>query len=59
MSGFFAMSGYGFYIWGAYGIAVLAIGLEILLLRSQRKAALMEARATATEPAADPLAATE
>lgn len=26
MSGFFAMGGYGAFIWGAYGVAVLAIG---------------------------------
>jgi heme exporter protein CcmD len=59
MSTFFAMNGYGFYIWSAYGVAVLAIVVEILLLRSHRKAVLAQARSTATDPADDPLAATE
>ena len=53
------MNGYGFYIWSAYGIAALAIVVEILLLRSHRKAALAQARSTAFETAPDPLAATE
>jgi len=59
MSAFFAMNGYGFYIWSAYGIAVVAIVVEILLLRSHRKAVLAEARSAASESAPDPLAATE
>ena len=59
MSAFFAMNGYGFYIWSAYGIAVIAIVIEILLLRSHRKAVLAQARSTASEPAPESLAATE
>ena len=59
MSTFFAMNGYGFYIWSAYGIAALAVAVEILLLRSHRKAVLAQARSTATEPATDPVTATE
>ncbi len=59
MSAFFAMNGYGFYIWSAYGIAVLAIVVEMLLLRSHRKAVLAQARSTPSEAAPDPLAATE
>jgi len=59
MSAFFAMNGYGFYIWSAYGIAALAVAIEILLLRSSRKAALAQARSSAAEPAADPMTATE
>ena len=59
MSAFFAMNGYGFYIWSAYGIAVLAIVVEILLLRSRRKSVLAQARSTASESVPDPLAATE
>jgi len=59
MSAFLAMNGYGFYIWSAYGIAVLAIVVEILLIRSHRKAVLAQARSTASDAAPDPLAATE
>jgi heme exporter protein D len=59
MSTFFAMNGYGFYIWSAYGIAALAVVIEILLLRSHRKSMLAQARSTASEPASDPVTATE
>ena len=59
MSSFFAMNGYGFYIWSAYGVAVLAIVVEILLLRSHRKAVLAQARSTPAEAAPDSVAATE
>ena len=59
MSTFLAMNGYGFYIWSAYGVAALAIVVEVLLLRSQRKAGLAQARSTAPEPASDPVAAAE
>jgi len=59
MTAFFAMNGYGFYIWSAYGIAVLAIVVEILLLRAHRRAVLAQARSTATDAAPDPLAAAE
>ena len=56
MSTFFAMNGYGFYIWSAYGIAALAIVIELVLLRSQRKSVLAQARSTAPDPASDPVA---
>jgi len=59
MSAFFAMNGYGFYIWSAYGIAALAVIVEVLLLRSHRKAALAQARSTAIEPATGPVTAIE
>ena len=29
---FFAMGGYGLYIWGAYGMTVLVIALELISL---------------------------
>ena len=59
MSSFLAMNGYGFYIWSAYGIAVLAIVIEILLIRSHRRVVLAQARSAASEPASDPVAAIE
>jgi heme exporter protein CcmD len=59
MTTFLAMNGYGFYVWSAYGIAALAVVIEILLLRAHRKAVLAQARSTAPEPARNPLTATE
>jgi heme exporter protein D len=38
-SEFFSMGGYAFYVWGSYGIALVALGGEVLFLR-QRKQAL-------------------
>jgi len=39
MSEFFYMGGYGFYVWGSYGVtfALLAIELVLLHKRTQRK----------------------
>ena len=45
---FFAMGGYGYYVWMAYGVTALAIVAELLALRTRRRAAAMtrdEARA--------------
>ena len=39
VGGFFAMGGYGFYVWGAYGVTALAIAAELLALRARRRAA--------------------
>jgi heme exporter protein D len=33
VSEFLAMGGYGFYVWGAYGMAALCIIVEILTLK--------------------------
>ena len=39
MSEFFAMGGYGAYVWGAYAVTFLFLGAEVaLLLRRARKA---------------------
>jgi heme exporter protein D len=40
MSEFLAMGGYGFYVWGAYGVTALAVVVEIVALRARRRAAL-------------------
>jgi heme exporter protein D len=32
MTEFLAMGGYGFYVWGSYGVAALCIFLEIYFL---------------------------
>jgi heme exporter protein D len=39
MSEFFAMGGYGFYVWGAYGVAALAVAIELVALHARRRAA--------------------
>jgi len=33
---FFAMGGYGLYVWGSYGVTALAILVEVLALRARR-----------------------
>jgi heme exporter protein CcmD len=52
MSEFFAMNGYGFYVWSAYGVAALALVIEVRALRSRRRAVLEEARLVQPESAA-------
>ena len=39
MSEFFAMGGYGLYVWGAYGVTALVIVGELVALRARRRAA--------------------
>jgi heme exporter protein CcmD len=34
---FLSMSGYAFYVWGSYALALLAIGVEVLVLRQRKK----------------------
>lgn len=41
---FFAMNGYGFYVWGSYGVAFLVFLIEIMLVRNRRKKALRNLR---------------
>jgi heme exporter protein D len=38
---FWAMGGYGLYVWGSYGAVLVGIALEIVLLRRGRAAMLM------------------
>jgi heme exporter protein D len=37
---FWAMGGYGLYVWGSYGIFLIAILIEIILLRRGQKETL-------------------
>jgi heme exporter protein D len=37
---FWAMGGYGFYVWGSYGAVVAVIAIEIWLLKGRRNSAL-------------------
>jgi heme exporter protein D len=40
---FWAMGGYGLYVWGSYAMVAAVLGIEIVLLRSRRRAAALEA----------------
>ena len=41
---FFAMGGYGQYVWGSFGVAIVVLGAEWHLLRQRRKAALLQVK---------------
>lgn len=41
---FFAMGGYGLYVWGSFGVTLLAMIAEPLLLRHRRSAILRSLR---------------
>ena len=41
---FFKMGGYAFYVWGAYGVTLLAFIIEILLVSHKRKTTLQQVR---------------
>ncbi len=34
---FFAMGGYGLYVWGSYGMMAVAITLEVIFLAARRR----------------------
>lgn len=34
---FIAMGGYGFYVWGSFGVTALAMLIEVLALRARAK----------------------
>ncbi len=40
LSDFVAMGGYGFYVWGSYGVTFVFIAFEIIALRRRSKALL-------------------
>jgi len=44
MSDFFAMGGYAFYVWMAYGLTAVALAVEIAMLRARHRRTLLEAR---------------
>ena len=41
---FFAMGGYGFYVWGSFGVSALVVAGELWLLRRQRQQTLAALR---------------
>jgi heme exporter protein D len=42
---FFAMGGYGFYVWSAYGLTALVLVAEIAAVRTRLRNARLAARA--------------
>jgi heme exporter protein D len=44
-SDFFAMGGYGLYVWGSYAVAALVMLAEALLARRRHRSALQQAHA--------------
>jgi heme exporter protein D len=50
VSQFFAMGGYAWYVWMAYGAAALAIAVEIVAVRARRKRAFDELRMSVDAP---------
>jgi heme exporter protein D len=42
-SDFFAMGGYGLYVWGSYGVAAIVMMVEPLLAAHRHRRALREA----------------
>jgi len=44
VSDFFAMNGYGLYIWGSYGMALLIFVVEVAMVRHKRKITLQQLR---------------
>ena len=42
---FFAMGGYGFYVWGSFVVSAACIASEVLFLRARRSDALRAVRA--------------
>jgi heme exporter protein D len=39
---FWAMGGYGLYVWGSYAVVAIVIAIEIWLFKSRRRAAVSE-----------------
>ena len=52
MADFFAMGGYAWYVWMAYGVAALTLGIEICAVRVRRKRAFAELRMSVDAPPA-------
>jgi heme exporter protein D len=39
---FFAMGGYGLYVWGSYAVTIVLVGLELALVVQRHRAALQQ-----------------
>ena len=51
MMDWLAMGGYAGYVWGSYGVAALAIVVELAMLGARRRRALVQARLEAGDGA--------
>ena len=49
-SEFFAMGGYGLYVWGSYGVALVCMAVEPVLARQRHRAAREALAAEGVEP---------
>ncbi|MCU0804217.1 MAG: heme exporter protein CcmD [Burkholderiales bacterium] len=47
-SQFFAMGGHGLYVWGSYAVALIAVVVEVALVRTRFRRALAAAPAPET-----------
>ncbi|MFO1292740.1 MAG: heme exporter protein CcmD [Rubrivivax sp.] len=53
-SEFFAMGGYGLYVWGSYAAMLLLMGIEPLLARRRHRQALHDAAEAAASDRSHP-----
>ncbi|QWD92903.1 heme exporter protein CcmD [Polynucleobacter asymbioticus] len=44
VSEFLAMGGYALYVWSSFGLCAISFGIELLIVRSQRKTILRRLR---------------
>ena len=44
LDNFFAMGGYGLYVWGSYGVTLVLFAAELILLARRRRNAVERAR---------------
>ena len=44
MMDFLAMGGYGFYVWGAYGVTALVVVIEVVSVRTRLRAARKQSK---------------
>ena len=44
LDNFFAMGGYGLYVWGSYGVTLVLLAAELILLARRRRNAVERAR---------------
>jgi heme exporter protein D len=49
-SEFFAMGGYGLYVWGSFGVTALALVVEVWLVRRRQQAAVQAIRDESGQP---------
>ena len=51
MGEFFAMGGYGWYVWMSYGACAVVVVAEVVALRARHRRAFADAKAAGVEPA--------